>query len=160
MSTVCRFSIITLKELSHLCQHGVGRQVVKNVPNLVNVVCERPHMSIMIVSGEVNLRNFRQHINQKTLVVNMNNDSSVEGLLHTFSLRTKGQLISKCIFGVFKSTKKPTNFFFQGFLPWPVKRGWIKKIKAFFCFNYLSKNYLIKQWLFDLTYFWRLGQKS
>ena len=28
----------------------------------------------------------------------------------------KGQLISKGLFGVFKSTKKPTNFF-QGFLP-------------------------------------------
>ena len=29
---------------------------------------------------------------------------------------TKGQLISKCPFGVFKSPKKPTKFF-QGFLP-------------------------------------------
>ena len=28
----------------------------------------------------------------------------------------KGQLISKCSFGVFKSTKKPTNFLW-GFLP-------------------------------------------
>ena len=28
----------------------------------------------------------------------------------------KGQLISKCPFGVFKSTKKPTKFL-QGFLP-------------------------------------------
>ena len=36
--------------------------------------------------------------------MNMNNDSSVEGLLHTFSLRTKGQLISNCPFGVFVST--------------------------------------------------------
>ena len=31
-------------------------------------------------------------------------------------LRTKGQLISKCPFGFFKSTKKPTNFLYE-FLP-------------------------------------------
>ena len=29
----------------------------------------------------------------------------------------KGQLISKCPFGVFKSPKKPTKFFFQDFCP-------------------------------------------
>ena len=28
----------------------------------------------------------------------------------------KGQLISKCLFGVYQSTKKPTKFF-KGFLP-------------------------------------------
>ena len=38
----------------------------------------------------------------------------------------KGQLISKCPFGVFKSSKKPTKFF-PGFLPLPLKRGQIKK---------------------------------
>ena len=32
------------------------------------------------------------------------------------SLLAKGQLISKCPFGVFKSSKKPTKFF-PGFLP-------------------------------------------
>ena len=32
------------------------------------------------------------------------------------SLRAKGQVILKCPFGVFKSPKKPSNFF-PGFLP-------------------------------------------
>ena len=40
---------------------------------------------------------------------------------------TKGQLISKCPFGVFKSSKKRKNKF-PGFLPQPLKRGQIKKI--------------------------------
>ena len=40
---------------------------------------------------------------------------------------TKGQLISKCPFGVFKSPKKPT-IFVPGFLPQPLKRGQIKKV--------------------------------
>ena len=35
---------------------------------------------------------------------------------------TKGQLISKCPFGVFKSPKKPT-IFVPGFLPQPLKIG-------------------------------------
>ena len=35
---------------------------------------------------------------------------------HASLLVCKGQLISKCPFGVFKSPKKPTNFF-PGFLP-------------------------------------------
>ena len=38
----------------------------------------------------------------------------------------KGQLISKCPFGVFKSPKKPTKNF-PGFLPQPLKRGQIKQ---------------------------------
>ena len=38
----------------------------------------------------------------------------------------KGQLIQKCPFGVFISPKKPTKFL-QGFLPYPLKRGQIKK---------------------------------
>ena len=38
----------------------------------------------------------------------------------------KGQLISKCLFGVVKSTQKTTKFF-PGFLPKPLKRGQIKK---------------------------------
>ena len=41
---------------------------------------------------------------------------------------SKGQLISKCPFGVFKSPKKPTKCF-PGFLPWPLKRGQIKKVE-------------------------------
>ena len=36
--------------------------------------------------------------------------------------RPKGQLISKCTFGGFKSSKKPTKFF-PGFLPLPLNRG-------------------------------------
>jgi hypothetical protein len=43
----------------------------------------------------------------------------------------KGQLILKCPFGVFKSSKKPTKFF-PGFLPGPIKRGKIKKIMALY----------------------------
>ena len=38
----------------------------------------------------------------------------------------KGQLISKCPFGVIVWTKIPTKFF-PGFLPQPLKRGQIKK---------------------------------
>ena len=44
----------------------------------------------------------------------------------SFLLKSKGQLISKCPFGVFKSPKKSTKFF-PGFLPQPLKRGQIKK---------------------------------
>ena len=36
---------------------------------------------------------------------------------------SKGQLISKCLFGVFVWTKKPTEFFPGFFLPLPLKRG-------------------------------------
>ena len=50
-----------------------------------------------------------------------------------FSL-VKGQLISKCHFGFFKFSKKPTNFF-PGFLPQPLKRSQIKKINALFYTN-------------------------
>ena len=39
----------------------------------------------------------------------------------------KGQLISKCPFGVIVWTKIPTKFF-PGFLPLPLKRGQIKKV--------------------------------
>ena len=38
---------------------------------------------------------------------------------------TKDQLVSICHFGVFKSSKKPI---FPGFVPWPTKRGQIKKV--------------------------------
>ena len=47
----------------------------------------------------------------------------------------KGQLISKCPFGVFKSPKKTTDFF-QEFLPQPLKRGQIKKIRALYAANW------------------------
>ena len=39
----------------------------------------------------------------------------------------RGQLISKCPLGVKTSSKKPTKFF-PGFLPYPLKRGQIKKV--------------------------------
>ena len=40
--------------------------------------------------------------------------------------KSKGQLILKCPFGTFKSSKKPTKCF-PGFMPQPPKRGQIKK---------------------------------
>ena len=40
---------------------------------------------------------------------------------------TKGQLISKCPFVVFKSPKNPSKKF-PGFLPYPLKRGQINKV--------------------------------
>ena len=43
--------------------------------------------------------------------------------------QTKGQLISKCPFGVFKSPKKPTKLL-SGFLPKPLKRGQMKNYAA------------------------------
>ena len=46
----------------------------------------------------------------------------------------KGQLISKCPFGVKTSSKNPTKFF-PGFLPQPLKRGQIKKIRALYYTN-------------------------
>ena len=50
----------------------------------------------------------------------------LEKLVGKFDIRSKGQLMSKCPFGVIVSTKKPTKFL-QGFLPYPLKRGGIKK---------------------------------
>ena len=44
-----------------------------------------------------------------------------------FSFTCKGQLISKCPFGVFKFLKQLMTFF-PGFLPYPLKRGLIKKV--------------------------------
>ena len=46
----------------------------------------------------------------------------------------KGQLISKCLLGVIIWTKIPTKFF-PGFLPQPLKRCQIKKIKALYYTN-------------------------
>ena len=43
------------------------------------------------------------------------------------SLTPKGQLISKCPFVVFKSSKNPSKKIL-GFLPYPLKRGQIKKV--------------------------------
>ena len=49
-----------------------------------------------------------------------------------YCFSSKGDLISKGRFGVFKSIQKPTKIFY-GFLPWPLKRDQIKnKIKAFY----------------------------
>ena len=44
-------------------------------------------------------------------------------------LSSKGQLILKCLFGAIVWTKIPSNFY-PGFLPQPLKRCRIKKIKA------------------------------
>ena len=44
-----------------------------------------------------------------------------------FNLPIKGQLISKCPFGVFKSSKKKPTKILPGFLPWPVKEVKSKK---------------------------------
>ena len=41
----------------------------------------------------------------------------------------KGQLILKCPFGVFKSSKKTNEFF-------PLKRGQVKKIRALYTTNW------------------------
>ena len=46
----------------------------------------------------------------------------------------KGQLISKCPLGVFKSPTKPTKFFPE-FLPMSLKRGQIKNIKEIYTAN-------------------------
>ena len=45
--------------------------------------------------------------------------------------QSKGQLISKCPFGVIVWTKIPTKKF-PGFLPYPLKSGQIKKIRALY----------------------------
>ena len=50
-------------------------------------------------------------INRYSALIN-----DVLGNLYPFIVGAKGQLISKCPFGVFKSSKKPT-IFFAGFLP-------------------------------------------
>ena len=41
---------------------------------------------------------------------------SMLGKLENLDQRVKGQLISKCLYGVFQSTKKPTKLL-EGFLP-------------------------------------------
>ena len=51
---------------------------------------------------------------------------SIDRLSPDFS-HFKGQLISKCPFGVFKSQKKKNREFFQGFLPQPLKKDQINK---------------------------------
>ena len=60
----------------------------------------------------------------------------------------KGQLISKCPFGVFKSCKKPTKFF-PGFLPQPLKRGQIKKIRALYTTTDLEDFFTFLNYFFD-----------
>ena len=50
--------------------------------------------------------------------------------------KPKGQLISKCPFGVIKSPpQKPTKFL-SGFLPYSLKRGQIRKIRALYTTNW------------------------
>ena len=75
--------------------------------------------------------------------------------LHNEPVLFKGQSISKCPFGVFKSPKKPTKYF-PRFLPQPLKRGKIKKIRALYTANWTT----FFHYFFDLTSFQRLGQKS
>ena len=98
------------------------------------------HMERHKVVDHDNKKTFKSKICDKRLALNSNmskNMASVhEGKKEVKfktkiakSMPAKGQLISKCPFGVFKSSKKPTKFF-PGFLPWPLKRGQIKKIKA------------------------------
>ena len=48
---------------------------------------------------------------------------------------SEGQLISKCPFCVFKSTKTSSNLY-PGFLQEPLKRGTIKKIRALYTANW------------------------
>ena len=55
-------------------------------------------------------------------------------LCHHVCGTTKGQLISKFLFDAIVWTKKPKKFF-PGFLPWPLKRGQIKKIKVLYYTN-------------------------
>ena len=59
---------------------------------------------------------------------------SIEPLVSIFFFRFKGQLISKCLFAAIVWTKIPTKFF-PGFLPQPLKRCQIKKIKALYYTN-------------------------
>ena len=54
---------------------------------------------------------------------------------YDFVSSAKGQLISKCPFGVFKSSKKPMKFF-PGLLPYPLKRVQIKKIRELYTTNW------------------------
>ena len=51
---------------------------------------------------------------------------SINGYSKPIATPHTGQLILKCPFGVFKSPKKPTEYFL-GFLPWPLKRSQIEK---------------------------------
>ena len=74
------------------------------------------------------------------------------------NIHSKGQFILKCPFGVYKSPKNPTKFF-PGFLPQPLKRCQIKKIRALFTANWRLLSTLLR-YFFDLTSFQRLGQKS
>ena len=55
----------------------------------------------------------RQAVQQLRIV---KSPKEIEAMRKTAEIGSKGQLISKCPFGVFKSTKKPTKFF-PGFLP-------------------------------------------
>ena len=56
---------------------------------------------------------------------------------------TKGQLISKCPFGVFESTKKPTKFFVRISALASKKRLNQKKFKGIVFFLLQFENYLI-----------------
>ena len=65
--------------------------------------------------------------NEERLLIAQHMRQHIQLLTQMSLLTAKGQLISKCRFGVKTSFKKPT-IFFPGFLPLPLKRGQVKKI--------------------------------
>ena len=70
----------------------------------------------------------------------------------------KGQLLSKCPFVFFKSPKNPSKKF-PGFLPYPLKRGKIKKIRALYITNCRilfwlhSLLFWSSEWIFNVQHF-------
>ena len=60
--------------------------------------------------------------------------ASLDQHIRVIHHKIKGQLISKCLFGVIVWTKK-TRIFFPGFLPLSLKRGQIKKIRVLYYTN-------------------------
>ena len=61
------------------------------------------------------------HISPRVQIL-IKNNSFYYNTLHDEILYIKGQLISKCLYGVIVWTKNQRNFF-PGFLPLPLKRG-------------------------------------
>ena len=63
---------------------------------------------------------------------------------------SKGQLILKGLFGVFKSTKKPMKFC-KDFSPSLAFNKKLNKKGSLFTYYYFFLNYLIRDFNFDLT---------
>ena len=80
------------------------------------------------------------------------------GFKPEFSIQFEGQLNSKCPFGVFKSSNKPTKCF-PGFLPQPLKKVKSKKYSKRVKIKFSNQWYKVPLF-FGLTSFQRLGQKS